>query len=384
LEIIIPANIRFPLERAGGIQIVNLAHCFAKNRADVTLLVRRMNSEPLHKKLGFYGLNTLENLKILELPVLNTRRLPKLWNLSYVVESFLYLLLSRCSGLTYIYTRAGGSYLRLLELIRRLKNVHIAVEIHENILSYKDRDYQLLARADKLIAKTDAIRQKIVDRLPEMEDKVIVAHSGFNFKNLDCPDYCLRGDGVVNITYIGGIYRTKGVETLARAFAKACKKTSKKLTLSFVGGLPWAEDYEQRIWLEGILEEEGIARTTMITGFVEPYKLSEYYSSADILVLPTPNLYNWDVSSPVKLFEYMASGRPIIASELAGINEIVHDDEVMYFPPNNEEGLCSAICRLAEDDGLRLQMARNGLKEKAEVYSFEVRAKRILEFLKDS
>ncbi len=84
----------------------------------------------------------------------------------------------------------------------------------------------------------------------------------------------------------------------------------------------------------------------------------------------------------MKLFEYMASGRAIVASDLPTNAEVVSDGEsALLTPPSDVEALAAAIRRLRDDPALRQRLADNAYATVMESYTWDARAKAILEVL---
>lgn len=102
-------------------------------------------------------------------------------------------------------------------------------------------------------------------------------------------------------------------------------------------------------------------------------------SVADVLVLP--NKSGWRESelftSPMKLFEYMASGKPVVASSLPSIREILSDNNAFLVQPNNPAELARGIETLISNPELGKKLAAQALADVAQ-YSWEMRAKKIL------
>jgi glycosyltransferase involved in cell wall biosynthesis len=104
--------------------------------------------------------------------------------------------------------------------------------------------------------------------------------------------------------------------------------------------------------------------------------LAAYISSFDIALQPEVTAY----ASPLKLFEYMALGRAIIAPDAPNIREILtHEVDALLFEPNNPDSLSAAIRRLAGDGGLRAQLgAAAADKIRREDISWARNARRVI------
>ena len=99
--------------------------------------------------------------------------------------------------------------------------------------------------------------------------------------------------------------------------------------------------------------ELGVADRLIITGVVPHERLPEYVSAIDIALQPAVTPY----ASPLKLFEYMALGRAIVAPDTENIREILeHEVDSLIFPAGNVAALADAIRRLSLDDALRARL----------------------------
>ena len=97
----------------------------------------------------------------------------------------------------------------------------------------------------------------------------------------------------------------------------------------------------------------------ILTGFVPPREVPTYVAAADILVLPTSaSIAYANYTSPLKLFEYMASGRPVICSNLPVITEILENRRnALFFEADDAPSLTAAVNELARKPELRSQLA---------------------------
>ncbi|MBI2053858.1 MAG: glycosyltransferase family 4 protein, partial [Candidatus Staskawiczbacteria bacterium] len=116
-----------------------------------------------------------------------------------------------------------------------------------------------------------------------------------------------------------------------------------------------------------------------------------YLKAADVLVLPNPATLSSGAgkkevkiskyyTSPLKLFEYMASQRPIVASDLPSIREILDEKSAVFFEPGDSEKLGQGIKKIINDENLAKSISVKAL-EKVREYTWEKRAKKILAFI---
>ena len=117
--------------------------------------------------------------------------------------------------------------------------------------------------------------------------------------------------------------------------------------LLVVGDGPGRADLERRA------QELGVAERVWVTGLAERHALAGYISHFDIALQPEVTAY----ASPLKLFEYMALARAIIAPDAPNIREILtHGADALLFEPNNPDSLAAAIRALVGDAGLRQRL----------------------------
>jgi len=115
----------------------------------------------------------------------------------------------------------------------------------------------------------------------------------------------------------------------------------------------------------------------------QPYaKISYYLAAADVLVLPNKagDIMSEQYTSPLKMFEYMASGRPIVASDLAGLREILNEENAVLVTPNNSRHLADGLNKVLTDSGLAAALSNQAQKD-VKQYSWEKRVKAILNFI---
>jgi glycosyltransferase involved in cell wall biosynthesis len=111
---------------------------------------------------------------------------------------------------------------------------------------------------------------------------------------------------------------------------------------------------------------------------VRPRDVGARLSEADVRVLPNPSsALSRDFTSPLKLFEYMAAGRPIVASDLPAIREVLTDGRnAVLFEAGNPQALTAAIRRIKADPDLGQRLAATALADVRE-YAWARRAEKL-------
>ena len=196
-----------------------------------------------------------------------------------------------------------------------------------------------------LIVTSPAKVARCRDLLSIPVEKITVAPNGFDpsFFNFQEDKTTLRQHlGLPQmspvVVYTGHLYDWKGVDILADAATFL-----PEATFVFVGGMPWDIEYFRK--------KHGNERNIVIKGYEPHEKISSYLSAADVLVLPNSRISNDKIfathsesdTSPIKMFEYMASGTPIVASDLPSIREVLNEKNAILVNPDDIHALAQGI-----------------------------------------
>jgi glycosyltransferase involved in cell wall biosynthesis len=160
------------------------------------------------------------------------------------------------------------------------------------------------------------------------------------------------------------------VEKLARAHPDVC--------WLLIGGGDLYDDVRRE------LEERGLSERVTLTGVVPRERALQLLAASDVCV--SPHVPNPDgtrfFGSPTKLFEYMGLAKPIVASDLEQIGEVLdHERTGLLCEPGDAAATAAAVGRLLEDPPLRRRLGEAALEEARTSYSWTAHARRILEAL---
>lgn len=173
-----------------------------------------------------------------------------------------------------------------------------------------------------------------------------------------------------------GRFKTMGMDKGISDILESMKNLPNDIVFLAMGGKRRdREEYEEKA-------EEIEVKDRVI--FVEQFEqniLAEYQKAVDILLMPFPYTNHFAFyMSPLKMFEYMASKRPIIATDLPSVREILDKETAVLVPPGDPEKLGEVIIDLLLNPEKGQKLANNAY-EKVKNYTWEKRVERILKFL---
>jgi len=190
----------------------------------------------------------------------------------------------------------------------------------------------------------------------------------FSPENAPIEDFC---DGKLNILFVSRLEKRKGITYLLKAY-KRVKEEIPQSRIIIVG--PGNKDRYQELVNTINLKD------VVFTGGVSHADLPRYYRTADIFCIPATG----QESFGIVLLEAMASGKPIVASNIPGFAGVLtHGAEGLLVTPRDDEALADALLSLLKDQDLRQQMGSNG-RSKAERHSWESIARRTVDFYVES
>ncbi|MBN1866648.1 glycosyltransferase family 4 protein [Candidatus Sumerlaeota bacterium] len=402
-RILYPANVEFPCFRANSIQIVHMAHAMARNGARVTLIVRRASLRSAGAVLEGMGLSPHPNLRIVQIPVVQRFR-GDLWE--KVSRASFYPGCMAVSTALALAGRFDTIFLRLdtrrvQGFFRRLRDFvrgRLVFECHElmfQVVANREipspvdpstlgrptrkcwsQERALFGSADGVVFMNRALERDARRHFP-IKGSTCVLPSGTGFKPVEEPQ--LRSEK--HVFYCGHLLPSKGVGLLIEALAAL----PDDVRLTIVGGgkpgesAPRPDDCTADI--EARARALGVRDRVRFTGFVNPVQVPEYVSKAGVVVVPTRDSPQGRYNSPLKLFEYMALGKPIVASDLEGIREVLeHERNALLFRRDDADDLAAQLRRLLDSPSLQERLARQALSDAAQ-YTWENRAAAVLRFI---
>lgn len=367
------ANVRLPTEKAHGLQIMKSCDAFAEAGRDVVLIVPGRSNPLRDDPFAYYGIEP--RFAIRRVPIIDT------WRLGHAGFQFIQIqfalltrILARRLGVRRGDVVYGRDPLTLSLLSAFTPNVFL--ELHD----YSDRLRRFLSKRKRRFAGFVTTnrwkRQRLLEDVGVEERRTFVAPNGVSPEDFDRPfdRAAVRSSlGIASddacVMYVGRFYGWKGVGT----FITAARSLPSNVKAVCVGG---SKEEGTRF-----ADADAVERVTFVAN-VPHGRVADYMRAADVLVLPNSATTQESVytTSPIKAFEYMASGVPVVASDLPSIREIFDDGTAVFCTPDRPDTLADAIRKVLDlPDRGRAMAAR--AKERSRAFSWETRARSVLDWI---
>ncbi|MBX3015914.1 MAG: ATP-binding cassette domain-containing protein [Caldilineaceae bacterium] len=224
-----------------------------------------------------------------------------------------------------------------------------------------------------------AVSDGVADYLKQVgspADRVHVVPNGVDLARfVQCP---LVGGKAVDpatkpftVGFVGTLKAWHGLEGLVEAFA-LLHHWVPNARLLLVGDGPLRES------LTADLAERGLLAATHFTGAVDHREIPAWLAGMDVAVAPYPPLENF-YFSPLKVYEYMAAARPVVASAIGQINRVItHEQNGLLYPAGETKALASALLRLYKDPELAQRLGDAARQTIRQHHTWDAVAQRIL------
>jgi glycosyltransferase involved in cell wall biosynthesis len=321
---------RFPSEKAAALFALKSAASFAKHMPVVLLVPRRRGRgtpEPLPQGVRAVYLPTLD---LFNIPILERIAFP-LTNIFFSLACLVYLFF--CLEEKDIVDTNEALPAIAASLLTR----NIIFEVHDFPERFHTL-YSFLFKRIRLVLSTNKWkREQLIQRFALPDEQVLLERNGVDVDQFAPQSQATAREALTLskdetiVVYTGHLYGWKGVETLAEAALLL-----PDIALYVVGGAP--QDVARFV-------ERYPAKNIHAVGYRPHDEIPLWQAAADVLVLP--NTGEEEISahytSPMKLFEYMASGRPIVASNVPSIAEVLSNENAYLVAPDDAHALANTI-----------------------------------------
>jgi glycosyltransferase involved in cell wall biosynthesis len=274
-------------------------------------------------------------------------------------QSAVFALLHRIPTVFEIHIQPAGRFGPLWHrMFARLPGRKRLASITQALVDILENDFHMLMDLDDVVIAPNGVE---LERFESLPDPVTARHQ-------------LGLSESPTVMCTGHLYAGRGAE-LFTALARAIPNAH----FVWVGGRPEDIDF----WRQRV-DVNHIYNVTFV-GFIPNGSLPLYQAAADILLMPygasimgsSGTADSASVASPMKMFEYMATGRAIASAYLPVIREVLNENNAVFCKPDDFQSWKSALERLLGDQNLRDQLGRQA-RQDAQSYTWLARAGRIL------
>jgi glycosyltransferase involved in cell wall biosynthesis len=405
MELIVTASARIPSEKAHPYQIVQMCEAFAGARADVTLAYSHRRNVPGLDTTDIWGHYSVErNFRARPVPCLSlyaiSEHLPRRLVRGFQVGAEALLRFTYHLGLLRVLANRRGAVIYSRDILTlsflstfwpgRMRRLFFEAHTYPSSQAALRLHRRLLPRLGGVVTITRHLSERYAG-LGIPPDRLLVAHDGYRAARFAVADdrthWRSRWDWPQDAFIVGYLGRfvggledmDKGIGALVEAaILLAQQPAGHPVRLALVGGPDsYVEGVRKRLAEAGLPPE-----FLLYPGQSAPADVPGYLSAFDVCVIPSPwNEFFAYYTSPLKLFEYMASGRPIVASDLPSTAEILRDGgNALLVPPSDPAALAAALRRLQGDPALAGRLSDRALED-VQAYTWDARARSILAFI---
>ena len=376
-KLIYISNTRLPSEKANSYQSMHMCNSFSKVYDEVELWTGKSRNtkelEPIKDVYGFYNIEkTFVIKKFFQIDSLVLFKVNEfLWanlrNFVFSLNICVHLMKYKNSKNVTLYSR-DWCFLFVYLFFRKIGLVNNKV-FYESHKFYKFLS-KSLTKIDGVIVINNYLHKLHNDCGIK---KLFLAHDGVNtdeYKFVSNYVFQPKKESF-KVIYTGSLFLWKGVTTLVDSL----KFLPENVDLIVIGGSgKYLQNFRQYV------KSSGYENRIQIVSHIPKIELLKFIEVADALVLPNSAKDKMSLfTSPIKLFEYMASKRPIIASNIASIAEVLSDQKnALLFNPDDPEDLAFQITKTMENDFSKMILQA---KQDCKKYTWDKRANDIAEVM---
>jgi glycosyltransferase involved in cell wall biosynthesis len=360
------ANAVIPSRSANSINVMKSCYTFAQNGHEVTLIIPKCrNTESKIRNIyQFYGV--AQNFSVMRvLPLGGLRK----------AYGFTAAGWAKFSKPSIVYGRdLSGCCIAVLLGLPTVVEVHKAPRLYHPIAQWLFSQIVGREQFRRLVVISDALRKIFEESYPQLSHRICVAPNGADPIPDDVKPVKLVNAGTrLQVGYIGHLYKVKGMD-LINKIVKGCTWAD----FHIIGGTE--RD------LKNLREELEACNNISFHGFIPPGQLDAFRKAFDVVLLPYQRPEGAHGSgetggtmSPLKMFEYMASGTAILCSDLPVFREVLnHEETALLCDPGSPREWIDALGLLRKNIVLRHRLGNSAKQAFLTSYTRSMRAVKVL------
>lgn len=360
-----------PSRRASSIHVMHMCQAMAHLGHEVTLVTKdnRESIEPdISDDYDYYGIEAVFSIKKLPRPKGWGGGGRFTWEMSRLLSTF-------DSVDTLVYSRElFGAWIAVR------KGFRVVFEAHDLPATWLSRHLHKQLFAAWTFSRFVVISQALRDLFAEgnllpARDKVFVAHDAAEpiSTSTDSANGLFQDKGKTRLGYLGHLYPGRGIDILLEIASRL-----ESCEFHIIGGT----NKDLAYW-----QYNHVPQNVFFHGFIQPGKLPDFFSAFDILLMPYQKSVSVAVGgtdtarwmSPLKMFEYMSTGKPIISSDLPVLREVLaHEKNALLVPPDDADAWEAAVRRLQSNPALAARLGECAREDLVQNYTWQARAEKVL------
>lgn len=257
-------------------------------------------------------------------------------------------------------------------LKKKIGNTPLVMEVNSLASHWGYRinvlEKRALRAADLLVCISDELKNYISSQLDsDLESRCVVIPNGVDPGRFESAWTDTSKREVIKFGFVGYLLEQNGVNLLIEAHQKA-KKENQQIELHIFGEGPFRKQ------LEGMAEGDTSIKIHQPVPFL---KMPETYRELDILLYATTRRLQFQ--SPTKLFEYLATAKPVITADTPPIRQLIGESEALFYQLEDSDQLAGHMLKLAGDPDLRKELANNGYQMVKKNYTWQHRISVLLD-----
>lgn len=276
-----------------------------------------------------------------------------------------------------LHIRVDSNFLIISQLKNLFPELLITTEVNASPFDENFKNIAFLDFFRKLEAKalrnahanffvSDFLRKSILPDYIESRDYVV--QNGVNLEMFIPPPVSKGLSSKLTFGYIGTLDFHKNLKNLIDAFYIVKNKFSKEINLIIVGDGPMFSELKEYI------ESKGLTNSVLLTGWVKHNEIPGYLYKMDVAIHHSANPY----MSPLKIFEYMAAGLPVIGPDIPAVKEIFKNGEDIILVTKDTDDLADKMLYLLQNEKKRSHIAEAGKDKILAQYGWDTNVDSIL------